>query len=57
MEEAAKVRQIYEELVLKKQPETLVQIGAPLPRPNGNGNGNGHAREASEARQEAVVTN
>ena len=28
MEEAAKVRKIYEELVLKKQPETVVQIGS-----------------------------
>jgi hypothetical protein len=28
MEEAAKVRKIYEELVLKKAPETVVQIGS-----------------------------
>jgi hypothetical protein len=27
-EEAAKVRKIYEELVLKKQPETVIQIGS-----------------------------
>jgi hypothetical protein len=58
MEEAAKVRKIYEELVLKKPAETVVQIGsisamknavpaggAPLIALEGKGhsNGNGHA--------------
>jgi hypothetical protein len=58
-EEAAKVRRIYEELVLKKPQETVVQIGtiqqiqtavpgAPLrpvqmEAPNGRGNGTGPA--------------
>jgi len=60
MEEAAKVRKIYEELVLKKQPESVVQIGsvaaikAAAPgvqtglqsiAPAPNGNGNGHVKQ------------
>jgi uncharacterized radical SAM superfamily Fe-S cluster-containing enzyme len=56
MEEAAKVRKIYEEMVLKKPAETVVQIGSldalktagpgastPLVALGGNDNGNGHA--------------
>ncbi|MGC1634273.1 MAG: radical SAM protein [Candidatus Acidiferrales bacterium] len=56
-EEAAKVRRIYEELVLKKSTETVVQIGSiqqiqmavpgatvkPVQIAGANGNGNGHA--------------
>jgi tetraether lipid synthase len=49
MEEAAKVRQIYEEMVLKKSAEELVQI-RPLGSepPNGNGNGNGKSATADK---------
>ena len=57
LEEAAKVRKIYEELVLKKPQETVVQIGIiqqiqmavpgatvkPVQIAPANGNGNGHA--------------
>jgi hypothetical protein len=47
-EEAHKVREIYEELVLKKAKDPLVQIGGPLggiaPAPS---NGNGQAAEAA----------
>ena len=56
-EEAAKVRRIYEELVLKKPTEAVVQIGSiqqiqmavpgatvkPVQIAPANGNGNGHA--------------
>jgi hypothetical protein len=56
-EEAAKVRRIYEELVLKKSTEPVVQIGSmqqilsavpgvtvkPVQIAPANGNGNGHA--------------
>jgi hypothetical protein len=56
-EEAAKVRRIYEELVLKKPTETVVQIGSmqqmltavpgapvkPVQIAPANGNGNGHS--------------
>ena len=63
MEEAAKVRKIYEEMVLKKPAETVVQIGsveaikqavpgggAPLVTLGGNGhsNGNGNGHGATE---------
>ena len=41
--QAAQARQYYEELVLKKKAEPLVQLGAPS-----NGNGNGHKVEESE---------
>ncbi|MBI3405057.1 MAG: radical SAM protein [Acidobacteria bacterium] len=57
--EAAQVREIYEELVLKKKPEPVVSIGslaaikqatpADFSKANGNGNGNGAAREKTEA--------
>ena len=57
MEEAAKVRAIYEELVLKRPKEEVVQIGSlnamktavpgtiakPVQIDNANGNGNGHS--------------
>jgi len=57
MEEAAKVRAIYEELVLKRPKEEVVQIGSlnamktavpgtrvnPVSIENANGNGNGHS--------------
>ena len=57
IEEAAKVRRIYEELVLKKPQETVVQIGSmdqiriavpgapvkPVQIAPANGNGNGHS--------------
>jgi 7,8-dihydro-6-hydroxymethylpterin dimethyltransferase len=57
LEEAAKVRKIYEELVLKKPQETVVQIGSvdrikmavpgapvkPVQIAGANGNGNGHS--------------
>ena len=59
LEEAAKVRRIYEELVLKKPQESVVQIGTvqqiqmavpgaavkpvQISPANGNGNGNGHS--------------
>ncbi len=41
--QAAQAREYYEELVLKKKAEPLVQIGAPS-----NGNGNGHKVEETE---------
>ncbi len=68
LEEAAKVRKIYEELVLKKPKETVVQIGSmdqirmavpgatvpvQIAPANGNGNGNGAAAEKPQA--EAVA--
>ena len=69
IEEAAKVRRIYEELVLKKPQETVVQIGsmdqlriavpgAPV-KPvqiapaNGNGNGNGHSHDSGNGAAKA----
>jgi uncharacterized radical SAM superfamily Fe-S cluster-containing enzyme len=65
MEEAAKVRKIYEELVLKKQPEAVVQIGTVaaikaatpgvqtgLHTISTNGNGNGHSNGNGAAKQE-----
>jgi uncharacterized radical SAM superfamily Fe-S cluster-containing enzyme len=70
MEEAAKVRKIYEEMVLKKPADKLVSIGAPVvanaapvvpgngngkAHANGNGNGNGEPAE-SEAQKEAPIT-
>ena len=42
-QQAAQARQYYEELVLKKKAEPLVQIGAPA-----NGNGNGHKVEEEQ---------
>jgi uncharacterized radical SAM superfamily Fe-S cluster-containing enzyme len=60
MEEAAKVRKIYEEMVLKKPAEKLVTIGAPLSAPasadhsNGNGNGKLHS---TEEKKETVGVN
>jgi len=62
-EEAAKVRKIYEELVLKKPTETVVQIGTvkqihmavpgapvkPVEIVPANGNGNGHSVGHEEA--------
>jgi len=68
LEEAAKVRKIYEELVLKKPKETVVQIGSmdqirmavpgatvpvQIAPANGNGNGSGSATVKPEA--EAVA--
>jgi len=41
--QAAQAREYYEELVLKKKADPLVQIGAPS-----NGNGNGHKVEETE---------
>jgi tetraether lipid synthase len=41
--QAAQARQYYEELVLKKKAEPLVQLGVPS-----NGNGNGHKVEETE---------
>ncbi len=41
--EARQARAIYEEMVLKKKPETLVQLGG-----NGNGNGNGQGKPVTE---------
>ncbi len=48
--EAAKVREIYEEMVLKKKPDTLVQIGAAT----NNGNGNGAGTEAKKEESSLV---
>jgi 7,8-dihydro-6-hydroxymethylpterin dimethyltransferase len=64
-EEAAKVRKIYEELVLKKPKEEVVQIGTlqqikmavpganvkpvQIAEANGNGNGNGNGHAAAQA--------
>jgi hypothetical protein len=61
-EEAAKVRKIYEELVLKKPQETVVQIGSlqqihmavpgatvkPVQIAGANGNGNGNGAHAPQ---------
>ena len=57
MEEAAKVRKIYEEMVLKKPAETLVNIGASLApsSSDGNGNGNGKAQPAQEKKETVGV--
>ena len=43
-EEAAKVRHIYEELVLKKPTETVVQIGSMQQISDGGSRRNGEAR-------------
>ncbi len=65
-EEAAKVRRIYEELVLKKASEPVVQIGSiqqiqmavpgaavkPVQIAPADGNGNGHAKEDGAASTE-----
>jgi tetraether lipid synthase len=51
--EARQARAIYEELVLKKKPEELVQIGAPA-NGNGNGNGNGHGKSVTETEKVSV---
>jgi tetraether lipid synthase len=51
--EAKQARAIYEEMVLKKKPETLVQIGAPG-NGNGNGNGNGHGKPVAETEKVSV---
>ncbi len=48
--EAAKMREIYEEMVLKKKPDALVQIGWPVGAGKGNGDGNG-----ADAEQEELV--
>ncbi len=61
-EEAAKVREIYEEMVLKKPKAEVVQIGslaqikaatpaAPVTLSNSNGNGNGSAKSAKHEEQ------
>jgi uncharacterized radical SAM superfamily Fe-S cluster-containing enzyme len=62
MEEATKVRKIYEEMVLKKPAEQLVSIGGSLSTPapsNGNGhsNGNGNGNEAEAKKETAVSVN
>jgi tetraether lipid synthase len=49
--EARQARTIYEEMVLKKKPESLVQIAAPS---NGNGNGNGHGKAVTETENVSV---
>jgi uncharacterized radical SAM superfamily Fe-S cluster-containing enzyme len=59
MEEATKVRKIYEEMVLKKPAEKLVSIGGSLSTPapsdgNGHANGNGNG-DAAEAKKETAV--
>ena len=71
LEEEARVRKIYEEMVLKKPQEEVVQIGslnqiqtavpgAKLPvtiaNAKPNGNGNGHAAEAQPALNESGQT-
>jgi hypothetical protein len=67
LEEAAKVRKIYEELVLKKSSEPVVQIGSmqqilsavpganvkPVQIAPANGNGNGHANGNGAAKVES----
>ncbi|HVB33113.1 MAG TPA: radical SAM protein [Patescibacteria group bacterium] len=60
MEEAAKVRKIYEEMVLKKSSaEQLVSIGSSLPTPEpaipSNGNGNGKTHSAEEKKETVGV--
>ncbi|MGH9704638.1 MAG: radical SAM protein, partial [Candidatus Acidiferrales bacterium] len=68
LEEAAKVRKIYEELVLKKPAETVVQIGSmdtlkaalpggstPLVTLGGNGNGAGAATQVAKEVEEPVA--
>ena len=67
-EEQAKVRAIYEELVLKKAPATVVQIGTvqdiakavpanfkPVTIVPANGNGNGSSAKTNEKTAEAVA--
>jgi 7,8-dihydro-6-hydroxymethylpterin dimethyltransferase len=66
IQEQAKVRAIYEELVLKKPQPTVVQIGSvsdiakavpanfkpvSIAPATGNGNGNGHSAPASQAKE------
>jgi uncharacterized radical SAM superfamily Fe-S cluster-containing enzyme len=51
--EAKQARAYYEEMVLKKKPETLVKIGAPS-NGNGNGNGNGQGKEVTETEKVSV---
>ncbi len=65
IEEAAKVRRIYEELVLKKPQENVVQIGSiqqiqmavpgatvkPVQIAPANGNGNGHSNGNGAAKE------
>ncbi|HEV2388674.1 MAG TPA: radical SAM protein [Candidatus Acidoferrales bacterium] len=65
LEEAAKVRKIYEEVVLKKPAEQLVSIGTPLApasgngngHASGNGNGKGNGRQAEPASEPATLVN
>ncbi len=47
--EAQQVRQLYEELVLKKPAPQIVQIGPPLGSSNGNGSSAGHIDNAKPA--------
>src|SRR5579863_6428023 len=68
--EAAKVRAIYEEMVLKKAPQAVVTIGsvqqiknaspianaAPIVISNANGNGNGHANGNAAKKPEIAET-
>jgi tetraether lipid synthase len=54
MEEAAKVRKIYEEMVLKKPAEELVQINSAGAAP-ANGNGNGEAKPAGAEKESAAL--
>ena len=49
--EAKQARAYYEEMVLKKKPESLVQIGSPS---NANGNGNGHGKPVDETEKVSV---
>src|SRR6266849_474629 len=61
LEEEAKVRAIYEELVLKKPQTSVVQIGsieaikAATPGGNGHANGNGADKTETQAEETAVV--
>ncbi len=70
LEEAAKVRKIYEELVLKKPKETVVQIGSmdqirmavpgatvpvQIAPANGTGHPNGNGTAAEKPHAEAVA--
>jgi uncharacterized radical SAM superfamily Fe-S cluster-containing enzyme len=59
MEEAAKVRKIYEEMVLRKPAETVVQIGSmdalKTARPGSNGNGDGAGKSEVEKTAQPVA--
>jgi len=67
LEEQAKVRAIYEELVLKKSQPSVVQIGtiadikkavpagAAPANANGNGHSNGNGAEKTETAEAATV--